>query len=99
MWPWRASTQARHPDNTVTSRTVLIVGLDCGPPELKVITGDVVIWHNDDIVLHTATAKDGSWDTGDIAAGASARITVTQDLSASYLCLYHPVMTGRIAVR
>ena len=36
---------------------------------LRVAVGDVVIWKNSDIVPHTVTAQDDSWDSGLIAAG------------------------------
>lgn len=40
---------------------------------LTVRAGDVMVWKNEDVVPHTATAK--GLDTGTIAAGESRRYT------------------------
>src|SRR5262249_13179582 len=39
------------------------------PQVVQVPVGTTLTWRNDGAVAHTATAADGSWDTGDIAAG------------------------------
>ena len=55
-----------------------------------------LVFTNHDIVPHTATARDTSWHTGDIAANATARIVVTGN--ADYFCLYHPTMTASVEI-
>lgn len=69
------------------------------PKALAVQRGDVIVWVNKDIVPHTATAKDGSWDTGKIDAGGRSRMVVTGDLFRRYLCTYHGSMTGRLETK
>jgi plastocyanin len=59
--------------------------------------GDTVVWINDDFLPHTATSKDGSWDSGEIAPGATWKLAVGQDTNGDYLCTFHPMMTGRVA--
>ena len=64
------------------------------PASLKVRKGDTLVFANRDIVPHTATARDTSWNTGDIPARTSARIVVSS--GADYFCIYHPTMTASI---
>ncbi len=67
------------------------------PADLKIRVGDVAEWVNRDIVAHTATAKDGSWDV-DLAPGRTMRVTLGRAGTFDYDCRYHPNMTGRIVV-
>lgn len=64
------------------------------PSELSVAGGDTIVWMNADPVPHTATSLDGSWDTGTVAAGDSASVVVQGP--GSYVCTFHPSMTGRM---
>ena len=68
------------------------------PADLEVAPGDTVVWTNRDVVPHTATAADGAWDSGEIAANASWRLVVPDGgAAAEYRCAYHPTMTGALA--
>lgn len=67
------------------------------PAELSVMTGDTVVWLNRDLVPHTATASDGSWDTGSVSTGDSARVVVRG--AGRYLCTFHASMMGTLKVR
>ena len=58
--------------------------------------GDIVVWRNLDIVPHSATASDGSWDSGLIAAGDSWETVVTDDMALAYYCRYHPSMEAAL---
>ena len=55
--------------------------------------GDVILWINRDIVPHTATARDRSFDV-DLPAGQSRRMKVTRAGSFAFYCRYHPGMKG-----
>ncbi len=68
------------------------------PGTVTITAGDTVTWTNTDPVAHTATATDSSWDTGDIAEGASASITFDTPGTYAYLCTPHPTMTGTVVV-
>src|SRR5262249_32870599 len=50
-------------------------------------------------VSHTATANDGTWDTGDIAAGQVVSVTLNQAGAWGYACTAHPCMIGQMVVR
>ena len=52
-------------------------GFKFAPDVQSAKTGDRITWVNNDIVPHTATALDKSWDTGTIPKGGSKTVTVT----------------------
>lgn len=60
--------------------------------------GDTVIWRNKDIVPHTATARDASWDSGLIPAGGEWQMVVSDETSPSYYCAFHPSMVAVLAI-
>jgi plastocyanin/uncharacterized membrane protein len=69
------------------------------PPQMTVKTGDTVEWRNEDIFSHTATANDGSFDSGLIAPGASWKTTIKGDGTIGYHCGPHPNMSGNLLVQ
>ncbi|HEU0052772.1 MAG TPA: cupredoxin family copper-binding protein [Longimicrobium sp.] len=66
------------------------------PAALAVAPGDTVVWTNRDIVPHTATSESGGWDTGSIAANATARVVVPEGGLGAYRCAFHPTMRGAL---
>ncbi|MFL5384396.1 MAG: copper-binding protein [Longimicrobiaceae bacterium] len=56
--------------------------------------GDTLVFVNHDAVPHTATATDGSWDTGSIPANGTKAVAVPR--AGDYRCAIHPTMTGRV---
>ncbi len=81
------------------TRAVSISGFAFAPASITINAGDGVTWTNADAVAHTATARNGSFDTGDIRAGQSASVRFTQPGTYAYICTPHPTMTGTIRVR
>lgn len=69
------------------------------PENITVSSGSSVTWQNEDGVAHTATARDGSFDTGLFPAGQSASVTVEGQGAKDYNCTVHPWMTGSITVQ
>ena len=65
---------------------------------LSVEIGDTVEWINNDIVPHTATAKNEAWDTGLIAPRASVLLEIKSGMSGEYYCTYHPMMWATLVV-
>ena len=78
--------------------SVRMAGSRFEPATLTVAPGATVRWFNDDALPHTVTATDGSWDSGNLAPGASFERRYDLPGTYPYLCLYHPGMTGTIAV-
>jgi len=68
------------------------------PQVVQVPSGTKLTWKNDGAVIHTATAADGSWDTGDIPSGASASFEFDVAGSYNFNCTPHPWMLGRVIV-
>jgi plastocyanin len=69
------------------------------PPTLTVPAGTTVTWTNDDAVPHTATASDGSFDSGNLNPGQSYSFTFATPGSYPYVCQYHAGMQGTIVVQ
>lgn len=90
----RAATGDRRPlDHVIVIEKFQFVS-DAGP----ILPGDTVMWINRDIVPHTATAADESWDTGNIAPGEQKAIRITAGLSPGYFCRFHPMMRSRLEI-
>jgi plastocyanin len=69
------------------------------PQVVQVPTGTTLTWKNDGSVIHTATAADGSWDTGDISGGGgTAQVTFDTAGTYTFNCTPHPWMIGRVIV-
>ncbi len=96
--PAESSPVASPEVSNSTGTGILIEGFAFSVPTLSISAGDTVTWTNNDTVPHTATADDGSFDTGSISAGESASITFDTPGTYTYKCAFHPGMTGTIVV-
>jgi LPXTG-motif cell wall-anchored protein len=81
------------------SGSVTITDFEFTPATITVNEGDTVTWTNKGPTLHTATAEDGSFDTGNLDKGESGSATFTSAGTISYICTPHPFMTGEVVVR
>ena len=77
---------------------VEIRGFEFIPDAPALSPGDVVLWRNRDLVPHTVTAEDRSWDSGLIEAGGEWEITITDDMIWTYYCRFHPSMIATINI-
>lgn len=68
------------------------------PEKLDVRPGDTIVWVNLDVVPHTVTARDKSWDSGNMDFEAEWSMTATAAMSGSYYCRYHPSMKGALGM-
>jgi plastocyanin len=68
------------------------------PQSVDVKVGDTVTFVNGDPIAHTATADDGSFDSKTLEQGAKFSFTTTKAGKISYVCEFHPGMTGTINV-
>ncbi len=75
---------------------VEIKGMKFSPATLSVAAGDTITFTNADAAPHTATANDGSFDTGRLNKGQSAIVTVAAG-THDYKCLVHPSMKGSVS--
>ena len=65
---------------------------------LTVAVGATVVWINNDNMIHTVTADDGSFNSGDIQVNASYSRTFSSTGTYPYHCIHHTYMTGTIVV-
>ena len=79
--------------------TIAIDKFQFTPDQVHLKPGDVVIWKNHDLVPHTATATDGSWDSGTIESGGSWRMVVTEAMMGDYYCVFHPTMLAKLHIQ
>jgi plastocyanin len=75
-----------------------IRGFRFAPETVRLRPGDTVVWVNRDLVPHTATAADRSWDSGLIKPGGRWTMTVTFRTGLAYFCRYHPSMKAGLRI-
>lgn len=68
------------------------------PDPVTIEEGGKVIWQNEDSAPHTATADDGSFDTGTLEQGKLKSETFKEAGTYSYICSIHPDMHGTVEV-
>jgi LPXTG-motif cell wall-anchored protein len=69
------------------------------PKSITIEEGETVTWTNNGPSVHTATARNGSFDTGNLARGQTGSHTFDSPGTFAYYCRPHPNMTGTITVR
>ena len=80
------------------AHVVVIEGMRFVPETLAVHRGDRVVWRNQDLVPHTATAA-GNFDSKAIAPGGSWSTVAAKTGTLGYVCSYHPTMKGVLTVQ
>jgi LPXTG-motif cell wall-anchored protein len=78
---------------------VTIADFSFSPASLTINQGDTVTWVNNGPTPHSATANDGSFNTGILKAGQSGSHTFSQAGTFSYYCQPHPYMKATIVVQ
>ena len=66
-----------------------IDGASFSPADLTVKAGDTIVWINKDLLAHTATAKDGSFNSTVIQPGESWRFVAKRAGDFAYTCSFH----------
>lgn len=80
------------------SEKVKIVEFTYQPDPVVVQAGGKVIWQNEDTAPHTATADDGSFDTGTLERGKLKSESFKEAGTFTYFCEIHPDMHGTVEV-
>ena len=81
------------------SGAVTIADFTYSPTSITIDVGDTITWNNDGPTPHSATANDGSFDTGILKKGQSGAHTFNQAGSFSYYCKPHPFMKATVVVQ
>ena len=77
---------------------VIIQNSAFNPSELYVREKATVAWVNKDNTVHTVTANDGTFDSGDLLPGGAFSYTFNTRGDYFYYCKYHSEMVGVIKV-
>ena len=78
---------------------VAIADFAFDPETVTVDAGTKLTWTNDDQAPHTATADDGSFDTGTLKLDDTGAVAIDQPGTYTYYCRFHPFMKGTVEVR
>lgn len=92
-----ATTSA--PSGTAQPNSVAITDFQFTPSTITVKVGDTVTWTNNGPSKHTATADDGSFDSGNLSAGQTFSHTFQTAGTFSYICTIHPFMKAQVVVQ
>jgi plastocyanin len=85
-------------ESATSTSTVEIKDFAFNPGTIEVPAGTTVTWTNQDFAPHTATADDGSFDTGRLDQGQTGSVTFDQPGTYTYTCTFHPNMKGTVVV-
>jgi plastocyanin len=77
---------------------VSIHAMQFDPATLEVAVGDTIVWTNEDLVPHTATAA-GVFDSGPLVPHATWSYTVASAGTVGYVCTFHPTMAATFKTR
>jgi plastocyanin len=84
--------------DAVRSAKVEIEDFAYSPDPVTIEEGGKVIWVNRDSAPHTATAEDGSFDTGTLEEGKLKSESFKEPGTYEYVCSIHPDMHGTVEV-
>jgi plastocyanin len=84
--------------DAVRSAKVEIEDFAYNPDPVTIEEGGKVIWVNRDSAPHTATAEDGSFDTGTLEEGKLKSESFKAPGTYAYICSVHPQMHGTVEV-
>jgi plastocyanin len=78
--------------------TIVLDKLKFGPLPAELHVGDTIVWQNNDILRHSATARDKSFDV-DLPPKAQASLVLKAAGTIAFYCRFHPGMTGTLVVK
>jgi plastocyanin len=84
---------------TAQSTSVAIKDFEFGPATITIKVGDTVTWTNNGPSLHTVTADDGSFDSGNVDVGKTFSHTFQSAGTFAYHCTIHPFMKATVIVQ
>ena len=69
------------------------------PERIEIAAGTTIVWTNQDQLVHTVIADDGSWNSGDVAPGATWSHRFDAPGTYAFHCTPHPFMKGVVVVK
>ena len=95
--PAAETTVAPTGSASANEATVGIADFTFTPATVNIPVGGSVVWTNNDKQQHTATSA-GNFDAGAIQPGTSMTVVFNTAGSFTYICSFHPFMTGTVVV-
>jgi plastocyanin len=92
------NTNNNNPAPPPSGNNVGIASMKFGPASLTVKAGTTVTWTNNDNMVHTVTADDGSFTSGDMNYGSTYSHTFNTVGTVAYHCTYHAAMKAAVVV-
>jgi plastocyanin len=86
------------PPGQPASVRINVADFSYAPGRATARVGDTVTWTNVGQAPHTVTPSGGPFGTSMLAAGAAYRWTPSKTGTWSYVCAFHPQMTGTLVV-
>ena len=80
-----------------TEHRIVIEKMKFGPAPEGLTVGDSILWVNSDILRHTATARDGSFDV-DLKPGEEVAMHLDKAGEIEVFCRFHPGMKLTLTV-
>ncbi|OJU28835.1 MAG: amicyanin [Nitrobacter sp. 62-13] len=71
--------------------------LEIAPAAADAKVGDTIEWVNDDIFVHSATARNGDWDVT-LPPNKTVRLVLKKAGAIDYYCRFHPNMKARLTI-
>ena len=81
-----------------TEMAVSIADMVYEPARVEVSAGSTVRWTNEDAVVHTVTARDGTFNSGVMKTGDEYSLTFDEPGTYEYFCAIHPLQGGQVVV-
>ena len=82
---------------SATEYTIVLDKLKFGPVPAELHVGDTIVWQNNDVFRHSATARDKSFDI-DLPPKASVPLVLKAAGKVDFFCKFHPGMTGTLVI-
>ncbi len=89
------TTGGSQPQPQPASQSVTMVNTSFSPQQLTVKVGTTVIWTNKDTMVHTVTADDKSFDSGNLNPGDTFKFTFMKTGTFRYYCKIHGGPNGQ----
>lgn len=90
------SSGAQQAEASPAEAQVVMKAISFQPAKLTVHAGETVAWKNEDIVAHTVTANDDSFDSGLIQPGGTWKMIIKSTGTLEYHCRPHPNMIAKV---
>ena len=92
------NTNNNNPAPAPAGNNVAMASMKFGPAVLTVKAGTTVTWTNNDNMVHTVTADDGNFTSGDLNYGDTYSHTFSTAGTFAYHCTYHAAMKASVVV-